>query len=222
MSLLCPYCHAVLTPGDVTRCSTCSAPHHRECWVVNDGCAVPLCAGRPTSPSPGRTRLVVDVDTRIAVPSGSRRRASATAASRPATAPPGDRRSTRYVLVGASTLLLVLSGVLLATSGSGGERIDLLRPSSRPAADPDRTRARIAAAEKAVAVARRRAEEKQRRFLAVGVAPAAPSVAASAPTGPPAAIAGDSPARGRKGFGDPQLHGPCPLDLPCGEPRDRR
>lgn len=46
----CPYCHDRLEGLDLSRCPSCSTPHHRECLTLHSGCAVHGC--RRYSPRP--------------------------------------------------------------------------------------------------------------------------------------------------------------------------
>lgn len=42
----CPYCKAVFTDTDeIVVCSECDMPHHKECWVENQGCTTFGCNG---------------------------------------------------------------------------------------------------------------------------------------------------------------------------------
>ena len=45
----CPYCQKILTEQDsVLVCQKCHTPHHHQCWVDNQGCAVAGCEGSLT------------------------------------------------------------------------------------------------------------------------------------------------------------------------------
>lgn len=45
----CPYCQKILTEQDsVLVCQKCHTPHHHQCWVENQGCAVAGCEGSLT------------------------------------------------------------------------------------------------------------------------------------------------------------------------------
>lgn len=35
----CPYCHDAIEPAHATRCATCDAAHHPDCWGEARGCA---------------------------------------------------------------------------------------------------------------------------------------------------------------------------------------
>lgn len=42
----CPYCQKAFTAEDTALiCSKCNTPHHHQCWVENQGCAVVGCDG---------------------------------------------------------------------------------------------------------------------------------------------------------------------------------
>ena len=43
---ICPYCKCVLTEEDeIVVCSECEMPHHRDCWIENQGCTTFGCMG---------------------------------------------------------------------------------------------------------------------------------------------------------------------------------
>lgn len=43
---ICPYCKCVLTEEDeIVVCSDCEMPHHRDCWIENQGCTTFGCQG---------------------------------------------------------------------------------------------------------------------------------------------------------------------------------
>ncbi|MBK8981887.1 MAG: DUF4440 domain-containing protein [Ignavibacteria bacterium] len=45
---ICPYCQSRLKKGaDITVCSACGVPHHRECWDENSGCTSYGCRNNP-------------------------------------------------------------------------------------------------------------------------------------------------------------------------------
>lgn len=47
---ICPYCKTKLLPeDDVVVCSNCGMPHHKECWIENQGCTTFGCLGSITS-----------------------------------------------------------------------------------------------------------------------------------------------------------------------------
>ena len=46
---ICPYCKCVLTEDDeIVVCSECEMPHHRDCWIENQGCTTFGCLGTIT------------------------------------------------------------------------------------------------------------------------------------------------------------------------------
>ena len=43
---VCPFCKTPFQEGDdVVICSVCEMPHHKECWVENQGCTTFGCTG---------------------------------------------------------------------------------------------------------------------------------------------------------------------------------
>ena len=43
---VCPYCRTAFTPeDDVVLCSACEMPHHKDCWIENQGCTTFGCLG---------------------------------------------------------------------------------------------------------------------------------------------------------------------------------
>lgn len=49
---ICPYCKSIIKENDaIVVCSSCSMPHHRECWVENQGCTTFGCVGTIESPA---------------------------------------------------------------------------------------------------------------------------------------------------------------------------
>ena len=43
---ICPYCKTAFTPSDdIVVCSQCDMPHHKDCWVENQGCTTFGCLG---------------------------------------------------------------------------------------------------------------------------------------------------------------------------------
>ena len=51
---VCPYCKSEFKEGDnIVVCSACDMPHHRECWVENQGCTTFGCQGTIQGLEPG-------------------------------------------------------------------------------------------------------------------------------------------------------------------------
>lgn len=43
---VCPFCKTEFTEGDeIVVCSSCDMPHHKECWIENQGCTTFGCMG---------------------------------------------------------------------------------------------------------------------------------------------------------------------------------
>ena len=43
---VCPYCKTAFTEADeIVVCSSCEMPHHKECWIENQGCTTFGCLG---------------------------------------------------------------------------------------------------------------------------------------------------------------------------------
>ena len=43
---VCPYCKTQFAPGDdIVVCSDCDMPHHKDCWIENQGCTTFGCLG---------------------------------------------------------------------------------------------------------------------------------------------------------------------------------
>lgn len=43
---ICPYCKTAFKPGDdIVLCSACDMPHHKDCWIENQGCTTFGCTG---------------------------------------------------------------------------------------------------------------------------------------------------------------------------------
>ena len=48
---ICPYCKTRLQQGDdIIVCSECNMPHHKECWIENEGCTTFGCSGTIDNP----------------------------------------------------------------------------------------------------------------------------------------------------------------------------
>lgn len=46
IGMRCPYCRAEIEAGDsIVVCSSCEMPHHKDCWVENQGCTTFGCMG---------------------------------------------------------------------------------------------------------------------------------------------------------------------------------
>ena len=42
----CPYCKTAFTENDdIVICSACDMPHHKDCWIENQGCTTFGCSG---------------------------------------------------------------------------------------------------------------------------------------------------------------------------------
>lgn len=116
----CPYCHHPVPPTEAHPCPTCAAPHHEECWNENQGCAVALCASRPTlpyvPPPERRERLTVALE-------GS----GELAASREATTDgPGAavsrRRRRRRAAIAAGAIIVVVLVVVVVVAVLAGSQ----------------------------------------------------------------------------------------------------
>ena len=43
---ICPYCKTAFKPDDeIVVCSECDMPHHKDCWIENQGCTTFGCLG---------------------------------------------------------------------------------------------------------------------------------------------------------------------------------
>lgn len=48
---ICPYCKGVIKETDeIVVCSVCDMPHHKECWIDNQGCTTFGCTGTISTP----------------------------------------------------------------------------------------------------------------------------------------------------------------------------
>lgn len=55
---ICPYCKTPLRPGDdIVVCSQCDMPHHKDCWIENQGCTTFGCLGTIKAPESGSTSV---------------------------------------------------------------------------------------------------------------------------------------------------------------------
>ena len=62
---ICPYCKSEFTENDdIVVCSNCDMPHHKECWIQNDGCTTFGCLGTMKSPddNPSAVTTQLDID----------------------------------------------------------------------------------------------------------------------------------------------------------------
>jgi len=49
----CPFCKTELKETDeIVRCSSCRMPHHKDCWIANNGCTTFGCLGTIDCPDP--------------------------------------------------------------------------------------------------------------------------------------------------------------------------
>lgn len=49
----CPYCKTELKQtDDIVLCSACRMPHHKDCWIANNGCTTFGCLGTIDRPNP--------------------------------------------------------------------------------------------------------------------------------------------------------------------------
>ena len=43
---ICPYCKTAFAEDDeIVQCSACEMPHHKDCWIENQGCTTFGCQG---------------------------------------------------------------------------------------------------------------------------------------------------------------------------------
>ena len=43
---VCPFCKTEFKPNDdIVVCSECDMPHHKDCWIENQGCTTFGCLG---------------------------------------------------------------------------------------------------------------------------------------------------------------------------------
>ena len=48
---ICPYCKSPMTDlNDIVVCSRCDMPHHKGCWIDNQGCTTFGCDGTISAP----------------------------------------------------------------------------------------------------------------------------------------------------------------------------
>lgn len=55
---ICPFCKSEFKEGDeIVVCSACDMPHHKDCWIENQGCTTFGCMGSITSASDSETTV---------------------------------------------------------------------------------------------------------------------------------------------------------------------
>ena len=55
---ICPFCKTEFKPGDdIVVCSDCDMPHHKDCWVENQGCTTFGCLGTIKNADSGATTV---------------------------------------------------------------------------------------------------------------------------------------------------------------------
>ena len=55
---ICPYCKTQFLPEDeIVLCSTCDMPHHKDCWIENQGCTTFGCTGTIKSVGEGASSV---------------------------------------------------------------------------------------------------------------------------------------------------------------------
>lgn len=55
---ICPYCKTAFQDDDeIVICSSCEMPHHKECWIENQGCTTFGCSGTIQGDSGGPTTV---------------------------------------------------------------------------------------------------------------------------------------------------------------------
>ena len=51
---ICPFCKTMFQEGDeIVICNSCDMPHHKDCWVANQGCTTFGCLGTVRSVDSG-------------------------------------------------------------------------------------------------------------------------------------------------------------------------
>ncbi|MCR4593439.1 MAG: hypothetical protein K5761_00090 [Clostridiales bacterium] len=54
----CPYCRSTINEDDdIVICSICEMPHHKECWIANQGCTTFGCMGTINTPGSAPTSV---------------------------------------------------------------------------------------------------------------------------------------------------------------------
>lgn len=57
---ICPFCKTEFKPGDeIVVCSECDMPHHKDCWIENQGCTTFGCLGTIKGADEGETSVTV-------------------------------------------------------------------------------------------------------------------------------------------------------------------
>lgn len=55
---ICPFCKTEFKPGDeIVVCSACDMPHHKDCWIENQGCTTFGCLGTIKGADEGETSV---------------------------------------------------------------------------------------------------------------------------------------------------------------------
>lgn len=45
-TLICPFCKTAIAGDEaIVKCSQCGMPHHKDCWITNQGCTTFGCLG---------------------------------------------------------------------------------------------------------------------------------------------------------------------------------
>ena len=58
---ICPYCKSPFREeDDIVVCSSCDMPHHKECWIENQGCTTFGCLGTIKAPTSGASSSVAN------------------------------------------------------------------------------------------------------------------------------------------------------------------
>lgn len=58
---ICPYCKKKFTVNDcIVICSSCEMPHHKECWIANEGCTTFACQGTIQYPNASNDSVLSD------------------------------------------------------------------------------------------------------------------------------------------------------------------
>ncbi|MBJ7469878.1 MAG: hypothetical protein JHD16_01185 [Solirubrobacteraceae bacterium] len=135
VGLQCPYCQTQMGAMELAAgCGDCGTTHHQECWIENQGCAVPGCesapdplaataaapaaeyAGATAGPSAPAGRISIPVDD--APRRGGLGRRTTPTVSVPTGLPPSPR-SSRRPLVAIGVVVLVVAAVVGFLLSSG-------------------------------------------------------------------------------------------------------